>query len=126
MLNALLVGPSADVALAVVPPMPSVWFGVPLFITGLVLLVFPTGLYIAADFGPGPRDGLTGLVRAIDWRVWIVRTLIEGSVLVTGFVLGGPVGAGTVIFAFGIGPRIGWFLPRITRIRQVRSYMLAV
>ncbi|MBO0979178.1 YitT family protein [Microbacterium sp. SD291] len=125
-LNAMLIGPSADLTLWLLPPAPSVWLGAPLFLLGLVLLAFATGLYIAADFGPGPRDGLmTGLVARTGWPVWIVRTLIEGSVLVIGFLLGGPVGVGTVLFAFGVGPLIGWFLPAVTRIRTRRSAQLA-
>jgi len=124
-LNALLVGPSADLALAVIPAPASVWIGAPMFVFGLLLLAFATGLYIAADFGPGPRDGLmTGLVRQMGWPVWLVRTLIEGGVLLVGFLLGGPVGVGTVLFAFGVGPLIGWFLPRITRMREARSRQL--
>lgn len=125
-LNAFLVGPSADVTLALIPAQPSIWVGAPMFVVGLVLLAFATGLYIAASFGPGPRDGLmTGLVRVTGWRVWIVRTLIEGGVLVVGFLLGGPVGVGTVLFALGVGPLIGWFLPRISRRREGRSRRLA-
>lgn len=125
-LNALLIGPSADLALAVLPAPTSVWIGAPMFVGGLVLLAFATGLYIAADFGPGPRDGLmTGLVARTGWRVWIVRTLIEGSVLVIGFLLGGPVGFGTVLFAFGVGPLVGVFLPWATRLREARSRHLA-
>lgn len=125
LLNALLVGPFADLTLAVVPAPPSIWVGASMFAVGLVLLAFATGLYIAASFGPGPRDGLmTGLVRVTGWRVWIVRTLIEGSVLLVGFLLGGPVGVGTVLFALGVGPLIGWFLPRITRLREARSRQL--
>ncbi|WEK59980.1 MAG: hypothetical protein P0Y60_11555 [Candidatus Microbacterium colombiense] len=126
LLNALLIGPSADLTLAVIPAPPSIWVGAPMFVAGLVLLAFATGLYIAANFGPGPRDGLmTGLVRITGWRVWIVRTLIEGSVLLVGFLLGGPVGVGTVLFAFGVGPLIGWFLPLLTRSREQRSRRLA-
>jgi len=126
LLNALLIGPSADLTLALVPAPPSVWVGAPMFVAGLVLLAFATGLYIAADFGPGPRDGLmTGLVRRTGWRVWIVRTLIEGSVLLVGFLLGGPVGVGTVLFAFGVGPLVGLFLPWCTRLREARSRQLA-
>lgn len=125
-LNAILVGPSADLALLVLPPAPSAWLGAPLFVVGLVLLAFATGLYIAADFGPGPRDGLmTGLVARTGWPVWLVRTVIEGSVLAIGFLLGGPVGVGTVIFAFGVGPLIGWFLPAVTRMRERRTAQLA-
>ena len=124
-LNALLVGPSADLALFLIPQPASVWIGAPMFVFGLLLLAFATGLYIAADFGPGPRDGLmTGLVRRTGWAVWLVRTLIEGGVLLVGFLLGGPVGVGTVLFAFGVGPLIGWFLPRITRLREARSRQL--
>lgn len=124
-LNALLVGPSADLALFLIPSPTSVWIGAPMFVFGLLLLAFATGLYIAADFGPGPRDGLmTGLVRRTGWAVWLVRTLIEGSVLLIGFLLGGPVGVGTVLFAFGVGPLIGWFLPRITQMREARSLRL--
>lgn len=126
LLNALLVGPSADLALFVLPAPPSIWVGAPMFVAGLLLLAFATGLYIAADFGPGPRDGLmTGLVGRTGWPVWVVRTLIEGSVLLIGFVLGGPVGVGTVLFAFGVGPLVGWFLPWTTRVRAARSQQLA-
>jgi uncharacterized membrane protein YczE len=125
LLNALLIGPSADLTLAVIPAPPSLWVGAPMFLLGLVLLAFATGLYISANFGPGPRDGLmTGLVRRTGWSVWLVRTLIEGSVLVVGFVLGGPVGVGTVLFALGIGPLVGWFLPRITTLHEARSHRL--
>lgn len=121
-LNALLIGPAADLTLLVLPAAGDPWIGAPMFVFGLLLLAFATGLYIAADFGPGPRDGLmTGLVRRTGWPVWVARTLIEGSVLIVGFLLGGPVGAGTVLFAFGVGPAIGWILPRITRWRNERS-----
>ncbi|MGF2947928.1 membrane protein YczE [Microbacterium alcoholitolerans] len=121
-LNALLVGPSAEVTLAVVPAAPSAWVGVPLFLAGLVLLAFASGLYISAGFGPGPRDGLmTGLVARTGKPVWLVRTALEGGVLVSGFLLGGPVGLGTVVFAFGVGPLIGWFLGAFTRRRASRT-----
>ncbi|MFI5086072.1 MAG: hypothetical protein ACHP7K_09095, partial [Actinomycetales bacterium] len=66
---------------------------------------FATALYIGAGLGPGPRDGLmTGLVRRTRRPVWLIRSGLELSVVVIGFFLGGDVGVGTVVFAFGVGP----------------------
>jgi uncharacterized membrane protein YczE len=119
LLNAVLVGPAADVGLLLIPEVDGLWAQVLLLAGGMVLLAFATGLYIAPQLGPGPRDGLmTGIVRITGWPVWIVRTLIEGTVLLLGWLLGGPVGVGTVVFAFGIGPLIGIFLPLFARRRQ--------
>lgn len=121
-LDTLLVGPAADLFLSVVPPAPNGAMGAPLFLAGLVLIAFATGVYISSDFGPGPRDGLmTGLVRITGGKLWIVRTGIEGTILLIGWLLGGPVGIGTVVFAFGVGPLIGWFLPMMTRASQTRK-----
>lgn len=123
LLNGLLVGTFAEVTLAIVPRVPTAdpatwWFRVPLFVLGLVVLALATGLYITARFGPGPRDGLmTGVVRLTRWPIWIVRTLIEGSVLVIGLLLGGPLGVGAVLFAFGVGPIVGRTLPWFERRR---------
>lgn len=81
---------------------------------GVVLIGLGSGLYIGAEMGPGPRDGLmTGLARK-GFRIGMVRTGLEISVLVIGWLLGGSVGAGTVAFAVGIGPLIAFFLPRLT------------
>ncbi|RWR19204.1 hypothetical protein D8Y24_10975 [Agrococcus lahaulensis] len=125
LLNALLVGPAADIGLWLLPEVDALWQQILLLAGGMVLLAFATGFYIAAHLGPGPRDGLmTGLVRITGWRVWIVRTLIEGTVLLIGWLLGGPVGVGTVVFAFGIGPLIGLFLPLFERRRTRRASRL--
>ncbi|MDN5782955.1 MAG: hypothetical protein L0H23_13200, partial [Luteimonas sp.] len=71
-----------------------------------------TAAYLGAHFGPGPRDGLmTGLVRRTGRSVRLVRTLIEGSVLVSGFLLGGTLGPGTVAYMLLIGPLIQAMLP---------------
>jgi len=79
---------------------------------GIVLNALATSAYIGARFGPGPRDGLmTGLARRSGRSVRLVRTLIEGSVLLAGFALGGALGWGTAIYAFAIGPLIQWMLP---------------
>src|SRR5690606_4091061 len=113
-LNALLVGPFADVGLFVLRTPDTLVGQMLLFIAGLVLVGYATGLYIGARFGPGPRDGLmTGLHRVTGKPIWIVRTGIEGTVLFIGWLLGGDVGFGTLAFALLIGPLAGFFMPRL-------------
>ena len=117
LLNALLVGPAADVGLAVIPAGQDLWVRIVFFIVGLVVLSAATGLYIGAHFGPGPRDGLmTGLHRVTSWRIWIVRTAIEVTVVLIGWMLGGNVGIGTLAFALLVGPLCQYFM-RIFAIR---------
>ncbi|WP_394769288.1 YitT family protein [Lacisediminihabitans sp.] len=112
LLNVLLIGPSAEVGLAVLPAQHVLWQQVLLFAGGLALLAVATGLYIGARFGPGPRDGLmTGIHRRWGWRLWIVRTSIEVVVLGIGWLLGGNVGIGTVAFALLIGPMVNVTIP---------------
>ncbi|MEF3404741.1 membrane protein YczE [Agromyces sp. CCNWLW203] len=104
-MNALLVGPAADIGLWLIPPGLDLWVRVLLLPAGIVVLAIATGLYIGAHFGPGPRDGLmTGLHRVTGWKIWIVRTGIELVVLAIGWALGGNVGIGTVAFALLVGP----------------------
>lgn len=111
-LNVLLVGTSAQVGLELLPALDVLWQQVLLFAGGLSLLAIATGLYIGARFGPGPRDGLmTGIHRRFGWRIWIVRTSIEVTVLAIGWLLGGNVGVGTVAFALLIGPMVNVTLP---------------
>ena len=111
-LNALLVGPAADVGLWLIPTGLDLWVRILLFAAGLLVLAIATGLYIGAHFGPGPRDGLmTGLHKRTGWRIWIVRTGIEVTVLSIGWVLGGNVGIGTVLFAVLVGPLCHWTIP---------------
>ena len=111
-MNALLVGPAADIGLWLIPPGLDLWARVLLLPAGIVVLAIATGLYIGAHFGPGPRDGLmTGLHRVTGWKIWIVRTGIELIVLAIGWALGGNVGIGTVAFALLIGPLCGYTIP---------------
>ncbi len=105
LLNAVLVGPAADVGLWLIPADLDLWARILLFAAGLLTVAVATGLYIGAHFGPGPRDGLmTGLHQSTGWKIWIVRTGIEVIVLGIGWALGGNVGIGTVLFAVLIGP----------------------
>lgn len=82
-----------------------------MFVFGMLLFVVVIGLYIVVDFGLGLCDGLMiGFVGWIGWFVWFVCILIEGGVLLIGFLFGGLVGVGIVLFVFGVGLFIGWFL----------------
>jgi uncharacterized membrane protein YczE len=111
LLNALCVGPAADIGLALIPAGQPLWLRVMFFAIGLTLLAAATGLYIGARFGPGPRDGLmTGLHARTGWPIWIVRTGLEVTVVVIGWSLGGNLGVGTVAFALLIGPMCQYFL----------------
>lgn len=111
-LNAILIGPFADVGLAVFRTPDSLLGKVVLMVFGIVIIGFATGLYIGARYGPGPRDGLmTGLHRVTGWPIWVVRTGIEVIVLTLGWMLGGTVGVGTLAFALFIGPLVGFFMP---------------
>lgn len=115
LLNVLLIGPSAQLGLWLLPAAHQLWQQVALFAGGLALLALATGLYIGARFGPGPRDGLmTGIHRRWGWRLWIVRTFIEVTVLTIGWLLGGNVGVGTVLFAVLIGPMVNLTIPLLT------------
>ena len=119
--NVLLLGPAADVGLWLIPEQTDLVVRVALFAGGLALLAVATGLYIGAGYGPGPRDGLmTGIHRRWGIRIWIVRTAIEVTVLSIGWVLGGNVGIGTLLFALLIGPMVGVTLP-LLRVRLPRE-----
>jgi uncharacterized membrane protein YczE len=120
-LNVLLVGPSAEFGLWLIPEQTDLVVRVALFAGGLAMLAVATGLYIGAGYGPGPRDGLmTGIHRRWGIRIWIVRTSIEVTVLAIGWVLGGNVGIGTLLFALLIGPMVGVTLP-LLRVRLPRE-----
>nr|WP_285560978.1 hypothetical protein [Streptomyces hygroscopicus] len=109
--NVFLIGLSLDATLALLPAAHSLLARVPLMFAGILLNGVATGLYIAARFGPGPRDGLmTGLHQRTGRSIRLVRTVIEVSVVVTGVVLGGTIGVGTVLYALSIGPLAQFFL----------------
>ncbi|MFI9763788.1 YitT family protein [Streptomyces sp. NPDC051963] len=109
--NVFVVGLAMDGTLAALPDAHSPAVRVPLLLAGILLNGAATGLYIAARFGPGPRDGLmTGLHRRTGRSIRLMRTAIEVAVVVTGFVLGGTVGVGTLLYAVSIGPMAQFFL----------------
>jgi uncharacterized membrane protein YczE len=107
LINIVLVGTATNVALGVIPPAEGQPQQLLMMLAGVVTIAIGSGLYLASDLGPGPRDGLmTGLHFRFEWSIRRSRTAIELSVLILGFLLGGTVGLGTVVFALGIGPMV--------------------
>ena len=86
---------------------------------GVILVGLGSGIYLIANLGPGPRDGLmTGLQRVTQYPIAWVRVCIEVSVVGVGWILGGTVGVGTLLFAFGIGPAVAFGLHLVTKINK--------
>lgn len=110
--NAVCIGLAVDASLALLPT-PRTWVVQALFLgSGIVLNGIATGMYIGAELGPGPRDGLmTGLSARTRRSIRLVRTSLEVVVLVMGVLLGGTIGVGTVAYALAIGPLAQVFLP---------------
>ncbi|MBE8475156.1 membrane protein YczE [Streptomyces justiciae] len=109
--NVFVIGIAMDGTLAAVPEVHALAVRIPLLVAGIVLNGAATGLYIAARFGPGPRDGLmTGLHRRTGRSIRLMRTAVEIAVVATGFLLGGTIGVGTVLYAVSIGPLAQVFL----------------
>lgn len=110
--NAIWVGISADIGLHLLSTPDALVLKIALMVGGIVLNAYSTALYIGAQFGPGPRDGLmTGLARRLPVSLRVIRTGIEVVVVAIGWLLGGVVGVGTVLFALSIGPLTQFFLP---------------
>ncbi|MFE2069438.1 YitT family protein [Streptomyces sp. NPDC059467] len=125
--NVFVIGLAMNATLAVVPLAHAFAVRIPLMAAGIVLNGVATGLYIAASFGPGPRDGLmTGLHRRTGRSIRLIRTAIEVAVVVTGFALGGTIGVGTLLYAVAIGPLAQLFL-RVFAVRTAsgRSAVVA-
>ena len=110
--NAVVIGLVTDLTLAVVPDVPGLAAQGALLVAGVVLNGLSGAIYIGAQLGRGPRDGLmTGLARRTGRSLRLVRTLLEVVVLAIGLALGGSAGVGTVLFALLIGPLTQFFLP---------------
>ena len=110
--NAFAVGLAVDVTLAFLSEPDALWARGLLMGVGVVLNAWATALYIGSQFGPGPRDGLmTGLHRRTGVSLRLVRTALEVAVVVGGWLLGGVVGVGTVLYALAIGPLVQVLLP---------------
>ncbi|SEN43632.1 hypothetical protein SAMN05192533_11347 [Mesobacillus persicus] len=121
-LNMLLLGLFIDFFIWLLPSTDSLIGAVLFFILGVVLIGYGIGLYVSADLGSGPRDSI--MIMIVDktgWSIQWVRNGMEVLVLLLGWGLGGPVGIGTVIIAFFLGPIVGFSLPQC---KTLLAYML--
>jgi len=113
--NAIVIGVTLDAALFLLPEridlLVARWAAM---LVGVLIVAIGSGYYIGAGLGPGPRDGLmTGITRRTGQSLGLVRAVLEVGVLILGWTLGGTVGVGTLVFAFGIGPLVQFFLKRL-------------
>jgi uncharacterized membrane protein YczE len=124
--NIVVIGLVVDLFLALIPPAHAWWLQGGLLVLGVLGNGIATGMYIGARLGVGPRDGLmTGFVkRHPRWSLRLVRTVIEVTVLVVGFLLGGSVGIATVVYAVCIGPLAHLFIPLFSPRAEVNSHSL--
>ena len=114
-LNAVIVSVMIDVTLWALPPVDAIGARSAVLLGGIALVGVGSGLYLTADLGPGPRDGLmTGIHARTGWPIFAVRTGIETTAVAIGWVLGGTVGAGSLLFAVLVGPAVAAAL-RFTR-----------
>ena len=105
--NALIVSLVIDLSLRVLPQPESIQLRLAQAVAGVLLVGLGSGIYLIANLGPGPRDGLmTGLASRADLPIAWVRTTLEIAAVAIGWSLGGTIGLGTVLFAFGIGPAV--------------------
>lgn len=102
--NGIFIGLFADFWMQILPSWEVYWEQLLAFCIGMIAVAFATGLYISAHLGSGPRDGLMiGTQRVLKWKFWQIRTMYEGTVLTIGWLMGGQVREGTLIFAVCIG-----------------------
>jgi uncharacterized membrane protein YczE len=112
--NVIVIGLATDAALFLLPTPSALWARALFLAAGVLLNAVATGLYVGARLGPGPRDGLMTGLAARGYSIRLVRTGIEVSVVLIGFLLGGTLGVGTIVYALAIGPLVHVTLPLFT------------
>jgi uncharacterized membrane protein YczE len=113
LLNAVIIGVVIDVTAVVFPEAGSTAVAWLMLTSGVILIGVASGLYIGANLGPGPRDGLMTGIAKRGPSIRLTRAVMEITVLTVGWILGGTFGVGTIVFALAIGPLAQYFLPRL-------------
>ncbi|MGH8916255.1 MAG: YczE/YyaS/YitT family protein [Acidimicrobiia bacterium] len=120
LLNALIIGLVIDMTALVVPTASSTTVAWGMLVAGVLLIGVASGLYIGADLGPGPRDGLMTGIAKRGPSIRLTRAVLEIAALTVGWVLGGRFGLGTIVYALAIGPLVQYFLPRLAVSPRIR------
>lgn len=114
LLNAVIIGVMIDLTALVVPDASNTWIAVVMMTVGILIIAVSSGMYIGANLGPGPRDGLMTAIARRGPSIRLTRVIMEVTVLVIGVLLGGTFGIGTILYALLMGPLVQLFLPRWT------------
>lgn len=123
--NIFVIGFAQNVFAPLIGTGSQLWEQILLLVAGLILLGFADAMYLGARFGAGPRDGLmTGLVRITKQPVGLIRTILEVTVVLVGWLLGGTVGIGTILIALTLGSIVQFFLPYVLVVLEIDEAIL--
>ena len=118
-LNAIIIATTIDLTLPYLPQPNDTYLKLLQVCIGIFIVGLGSGIYLISNLGPGPRDGLMiGLQKQTGTSIPLIRTILELSAVISGWLLGGVVGIGTVLFVFGIGPCVGIGLTLVEKISK--------
>lgn len=118
-LNAIIIASTIDLTLPYLPQPNDTYLKLLQVCIGIFIVGLGSGIYLISNLGPGPRDGLMiGLQKQTGTSIPLIRTILELSAVISGWLLGGVVGIGTVLFVFGIGPCVGIGLALVEKISK--------
>ena len=120
-LNAIIIASAIDLTLGFIPKPELIYLKILQASLGILIVGIGSGIYLASNLGPGPRDGLMiGLQQKTNTSIPLIRTIIEITAVTVGWFLGGIVGIGTILFVFGIGPCVGVGLTVVEKVSKKR------
>ena len=124
-LNAIIIASAIDLTLGFIPQPDLIYLKILQASFGILIVGIGSGIYLASNLGPGPRDGLMiGLQQKTNTSIPLIRTIIEIAAVTVGWFLGGIVGIGTILFVFGIGPCVGVGLTLVEKVSKKRTNKL--
>lgn len=121
-LNAIIIASAIDLTLGFIPKPELIYLKILQASFGILIVGIGSGIYLASNLGPGPRDGLMiGLQQKTNTSIPLIRTIIEITAVTVGWLLGGIVGIGTILFVFGIGPCVGVGLTVVEKVSKKKD-----